>query len=39
LDVPYTAEKLRLAAAGDIARRAVFEKKDDKQEFFIRIES
>ncbi|RBR07551.1 hypothetical protein FVER53590_12680 [Fusarium verticillioides] len=39
LDAPCTAEKLRLAVADDLVRRAVVEKKDDEQEFFIRIES
>ncbi|PNP86475.1 hypothetical protein FNYG_00177 [Fusarium nygamai] len=39
LDAPCTAEKLRLAVADDLVRRAVVEKQDDEQEFFIRIES
>lgn len=39
LDVPYTAKKLRLAVADDIVRKAVVEKKDDEQEFFIIFES
>jgi xanthine dehydrogenase/oxidase len=39
LDMPCTAKKLRLAVADDIVRRAVVEKKDDEQEFFVRIES
>jgi len=39
LDAPCTAEKLRLAVADDLVKRAIVEKKDDEQEFFIRIES
>lgn len=39
LDAPCTTEKLRLAVADDLVRRAVVERKDDEQEFFIRIES
>ncbi|KAF4449494.1 putative xanthine dehydrogenase [Fusarium austroafricanum] len=39
LNAPSTAEKLRLAVADDLVRRAVVEKKGDEQDFFIRIES
>ncbi|KAF4949628.1 hypothetical protein FSARC_13421 [Fusarium sarcochroum] len=39
LNAPSTAEKLRLAVADDLVRRATVEAKVDEQEFFIRIES